>query len=134
MDGRGETTATVGDAVAAFVDVGGKSFNAEIVTDDDFDNIATKRVATFRGDDAYYDDDSDDDDTEKQEPNLVTVAVLRSLDVVFFVVEKFFTVAVPKAVMIGSNVVQRLAEAQHEGKGSTGWREIRKTASAKGRY
>jgi hypothetical protein len=129
MDGgRGETTATVGDAVAAFVDVGGKSFNAEIVSDDDFD-FATKRVATFRGDDA------DADDAEKQEePNLVTVAFLRSLDVVFFVVEKFFTVAVPKAVIIGTNVVQRLAEAQQEGKGSKGWKAIRKTVSAKGRY
>jgi hypothetical protein len=131
MAGGAETTATVGDAVAAFVDVGGKSFNAEIVTDDDFDTtLAAKRVATFRGDDV-----SDDDAvSEAEEPNIVTVAALRTLDVVFFVLEKFFTVAVPKAVMLGTNVVRRLEEAQQEGKGSKGWKAIRKTASAKGRY
>jgi hypothetical protein len=135
MDGP-ETTATVGDAVAAFVDVGGKSFNAEIVTDDDFEIAVggqpAKRVATFRGDDV--DNDDGDAVSEPEQPNIVTVALLRLLDVVFFVVEKFFTVAVFKAVVIGTNVVRRLEEATREGKGSRGWKPIRKTASAKGRY
>lgn len=135
MDGP-ETTATVGDAVAAFVDVGGKSFNAEIVTDDDFEIAVggqpAKRVATFRGDDV--DNDDGDAVSEPEQPNIVTVALLRSLDVVFFVVEKFFTVVVLKAVVIGTNVVRRLEETTWEGKGSRGWKPIRKTASAKGRY
>ena len=103
----------------------GPRFVAEIVDDDDDDFDAAfgqARVTTAA------------DEDETKEPNLLADLSLRSLDIVFYVLEKTFTVVIPNAFRIGQTVTDRLQEIQKTNNGSRGWERVRNTVDAKGRY
>lgn len=96
---------------------------AELVLESEFEDQRienTKRV-----------EDSTEDTTK--ESNVLTVAFLRSIDVLLFVLEKTFTVAVPRFLETGKIAASRIDETLREGRGSIGWKSISK-ASARGRY
>ena len=107
---------------------------AEIVTEDDFD-IAVGNSNTFK---QVYDVNDIDQgvvsDSVDAPPNVILVLVLRSVDVLLFVMEKVLTVAIPGTITIVFNVGKRLEEMNQLGLGSKGWKELGNVAKAKGRY
>jgi hypothetical protein len=106
-----------------------KSFVAEIVSDDDFENAfsVAKSVETLSEDEAAVAE-------AEQELNPVVQLLLRALDVLLFVVEKTFTVILPSTVLYTKTAIQRLYEINRSGKGRRGWELLRRSADAKGRY
>lgn len=105
------------------------SFAAEIVSDDDFD-AAFGQAKTTK---AVISDGNDEDD-EEQAANPMAELTLRALDVVFFVLEKTFTVVIPSALRIGQTVTMRIQEMQKTNAGSAGWETVKSVVDAKGRY
>lgn len=97
---------------------------AEIVTDDDFDECVgdtdTVRIV-------------DDEEDEPQKPNPAVQFSLRSLDVVFLVLEKTVT-AVPELVSRSGVVTSRLQDVQKDGKGSAGWKKLESAERGAKRY
>jgi hypothetical protein len=59
---------------------------------------------------------------------------LRSLDVLFFVVEKTLTVGIPKIIETSQTVSSRLDEVNRSGMGTKGWQNIRNTVTGSRRY
>lgn len=98
---------------------------AELVSDDEFaDAVGSSRQVLAVG---------EDDDKAEQE-NVVMLYTLRLLDIVFFVLEKTFTVAIPKSILVAETFSRRLTEVNQGGKGTAGWQQIRNLADPKGRY
>lgn len=100
---------------------------AEIVTDDVFDVAVGQRSAA-----ASVAEDEDGEETG--DSGVLVQATLRSLDVLFFIVEKTLTVGIPKVVETSKTVSSRLEEVNRSGKGTKGWQNIRNTVSGSKRY
>ena len=99
------------------------AFSVEVVSDDDFESA----VGSSRS-------SSPDSAEDESSGNPFIQFFLRSLDVAFFVVEKTFTVAIPKSIETTRVALSRLKDIQQNGRGSTGWEVIRNTADSRGRY
>jgi hypothetical protein len=98
---------------------------AEIVSDEDFDGaVGVSRRVGDAGDEVH----------ENKEPSELVLYSLRALDIAFFVVEKTYTVVIPKSMLIAQTASRRFHEVQESGKGSKGWKPVRNAANAKGRY
>jgi hypothetical protein len=111
------------DAVAA-------ELVAEIITDEAFDSaVGGAKVAV-----EVTADDLGNAVEEKEEMNVVIKITLRSLDVIFFIVEKVLLVGVPGTVRVVSTAIRRVEEVNREGRGTQGWKQIRNLADTKGRY
>lgn len=108
------------------VDGAGAGLIAEIVTDDDFDIAVGQRSAA-----SYVPEDGLE---EEKKDSILVQASLRSLDVVFFVVEKTFTVGVPRLIETSKTVSSRLDEVNRSGLGRQGWQSIRNTITGSKRY
>lgn len=105
----------------------GAGLVAEIVSDDDFENAvgAAKVVLEVTGEEGEPEDTGE---------NVFIRTTLRSLDVVFFVIERVVTVGVPSTVNIIKTVMTRVEEVNRNGKGSVGWKQVGNLANTKGRY
>jgi hypothetical protein len=99
---------------------------AEVVSDDDFDNAFGGREVPLSR--------SDDRDSEDEEPNPAIQIGLRSLDVVFFVVEKVVFAGIPQAIIVADTARQRLHAINKNAQGRSGWQPIAKLANPRGRY
>lgn len=97
---------------------------AELVSDDDFE-VAVGKQKTVQ---------SVSEEEEEEKPSLVLNLVLRSFDVIFFVLEKVLFVVVPKSIQLATTAVARYEEANQGGKGKKGWDRIKNSADPKGRY
>ena len=114
-----EGEAVVGEVISDSVVV------PELVSDDAFEEaVGVRQVESI---------DMEEDEVEAERPFILT-AVLRSLDVAFFVLEKIFIVAIPRSASFASTAASRINEVNQGGKGKKGWESIRNTADPKGRY
>eukprot|EP00977_Amphora_coffeiformis_P011378 scaffold2753_cov154-Amphora_coffeaeformis.AAC.1 len=105
-----------------------RSFVAEVVSDDDVETA-------FGGAKAVKNLSEEEIEEESvQEPNLAVKAVLRTLDIVFFVLEKSFTVVLPATIRYSVTAARRYDEVQRSGQGHEGWELLHRSADAKGRY
>jgi hypothetical protein len=113
------------------VDFANSRTAVEIVTDDDdeFGDYSTAFAeAKPVGDSELEVDDGD------QPPNPLTQLALRSFDIVFFLLEKVFLVAVPETFATLSRVAARIENIQRKGRGKEGWAPLQNVAPTKGRY
>jgi hypothetical protein len=101
-----------------------RSVMAELITDDDDDSTFAMGPARNA---AEY------NEQEEMKLNLVLDLTLRAFDVVFFMLEKTFTVLLPKSLEIGKTVSQRLQGVSNY-EGTRGWKIVSTTTNAKGRY
>lgn len=67
----------------------------------------------------------DDVDANENQENPAADFVLRIVDVIFFVGEKFFFVLLPDLITGGAKVSSRYAQAQNRGRGSVGWKPLK---------
>lgn len=106
-----------------------RSFVAEVVSDEDVDTAfgGAKEVRNLSEDELA-------EEEVEEEPNVLVLAALRTLDVLFFVLEKSFTVALPATIQSAVTAAQRYGEVQRSGQGREGWETLRRSADAKGRY
>lgn len=74
------------------------------------------------------------EENDNEEPSLATKAALRTLDVVLFVLEKTFTVGLPRVLNAYNIASTRLDEINRNGRGSTGWKTLENAVNGKGRY
>lgn len=102
-----------------------KTFMAEVVSDEEIDSAFGEAKAVKNLSDEEFD---------QEEPNLAVIALLRTLDVVFFVLEKGFTVVLPATIQYTVTATRRYREVQRSGEGNKGWELLRWSADAKGRY
>jgi hypothetical protein len=109
------------------IDASSAGLIAELVTDDDFDVAVGQRRATVSV-------AEDEDDEETKDSGVLVQVTLRSLDVIFFVVEKTLTVGIPKIVETSQTVSSRLDEVNRSGMGTKGWKNIRNTVTGSRRY
>ena len=65
------------------------------------------------------------EENEAKGDNPAAELLLRAVDVVFFVGEKFFLVLLPDLLTGGARVTSRYAQAQNRGRGSVGWKPLR---------
>jgi len=94
----------------------------EVVSDTEYSDYEQQfKSAKAAAIDATGDYDGDVVDEE----NPATDFVLRVVDVVFFVGEKFFLVLLPDLVTGGARVTSRYARAQNRGRGGVGWKPLR---------
>mmetsp|Transcript_12629 Transcript_12629/g.18138 ORF Transcript_12629/g.18138 Transcript_12629/m.18138 type:complete len:710 (-) Transcript_12629:56-2185(-) len=77
-------------------------------------------------------DSSNNRDSGKE--NLLTTVTLRSLDAVFFIVEKLLLVGVPMAYRAGRHAFISFKKAQQSGRGSPGWQKLENLQDAARRY
>jgi hypothetical protein len=111
------------DAVAA-------ELVAEIITDEAFDSaVGGAKVAV-----EVSADEIGNTVEGKEEMNVVMKITLRSLDVIFFIMEKVLLVGVPGTVRVVSTAIRRVEEVGRDGRGTRGWKQIRNLADTKGRY
>eukprot|EP00956_Cyclotella_meneghiniana_P031481 scaffold82739_cov62-Cyclotella_meneghiniana.AAC.1 len=68
-----------------------------------------------------------EDDDEESTSNPAVKFILRVIDAVFFVGEKFFLVGLPIILTTGSNASLRYSQAQNRGNGSNGWQSLKNT-------
>jgi len=66
-----------------------------------------------------------EDEDEANDADPATNFVLRIVDVVFFVGEKFFLVLLPDLITGGAKVSSRYAQANNRGRGSVGWKPLK---------
>lgn len=111
------------------MDANGAGLMAEIVSDDDFDNAVGAAKVAF----AVKGEDNESDDMKEQD-NVVLQATLRSLDVIFFIVERVVVVGLPGTVETIQTAVTRAHGVYQNGQGSVGWKNLVSVASANGRY
>lgn len=103
------------------------SKSVEIISDEDFDS-------TFAEAKSVTAVDGEGEDEEDGPPNPLTQLALRSFDIVFFLLEKVFLVAVPSTIDTAKRVAERLDNVKRKGQGKEGWKPIHSLASTKGRY
>jgi len=108
------------------VDATGVGLVAEIITDEDFDSaVGAAKVAV---------EVAVEEEAEKKEDSVLVQMTLRSLDIVFFVIEKILTVGIPGTTVLVKTALMRLEEVNREGKGSEGWQQFGNLADTKGKY
>ena len=120
---------TMDDTIVSPEDTQYKSFLAEVVSDED--------VASAFGEAKAVQNLSEEEllaEEAHEEPSLAVKALLRVLDVAFFVLEKSVTVVLPAAYRYSVNAKIRYQEIQRNGQGRRGWEFLRRSADAKGRY
>jgi len=67
----------------------------------------------------------DDEEEDANKENPATDFVLRVVDVLFFVGEKFFLVLLPDLITGGAKISSRYAQASNRGRGSVGWKVLK---------
>jgi len=67
----------------------------------------------------------DEVDAAEKEDNPAADFVLRMVDVIFFIGEKFFLVLLPDLITGGARVSGRYAQAQNRGRGTVGWKPLK---------
>jgi hypothetical protein len=102
--------------------------NVEIVTDDD-DTIFQGENSKGMNSAAFNESSSDVNDT----PILIKL-FLRSIDISLFVVEKSITVGLPGMFRVYNVMKQRIDESSREGKGKSGWEQLKNLNDASKRY
>ena len=112
----------------------------ELIEDDaSYTSVAASVVEVLADDeDVMTDDDAlpntvrhvDDEPVAKEENALSTLA-LRTLDVLFLLVEKIVVVGVPRTITMGQTAIKRIEGVKRQGQGTKGWTPV---SSVKGRY
>jgi hypothetical protein len=109
------------------IDASSAGLIAELVTDDDFDvAVGQRKTAVAVAE--------DEDDEETKDNGVLVQVTLRSLDVLFFVVEKTLTVGIPRIIETSQTVSSRVDEVNRSGMGTKGWKNIRNTVTGSRRY
>jgi hypothetical protein len=109
------------------IDASSAGLIAELVTDDDFDVAVGQRKTAVAV-------PEDEDDEESKDNGVLVQVTLRSLDVLFFVVEKTLTVGIPRIIETSQTVSSRVDEVNRSGMGTKGWENIRNTVTGSRRY
>jgi hypothetical protein len=106
---------------------------AEVISDEEFDTtvFGQAKVINNLGDD--YDDPDGEEDGGGSEPNLLVRLTLRSLDVVFLVVERSILL-IPDVLAVTNRVVTRFGEVNRDGTGQIGWRPLNTKIRGSRRY
>uniref|UniRef100_A0A6V2H9D9 Uncharacterized protein n=2 Tax=Ditylum brightwellii TaxID=49249 RepID=A0A6V2H9D9_9STRA len=96
---------------------------ADVVIDDDFYDTANnfKEVQTVSEEEMMKEAEAVASESAKKEDNILILAILRTLDVVFFVTEKAVTLGVPGIIASAINFQVRYKDVQQDGLGSEGW-------------
>jgi hypothetical protein len=105
-----------------------RQVTAEVISEEDFESVfgqakAVDNLGEFDG----------DDDTEEEQPNLLVLLTLRSLDVVFLVVEKA-VLLIPDLLALTTRVTTRVGEINREGMGQIGWEPLNTKIRGSKRY
>jgi len=105
----------------------------EVISGDlDFNEV---RTASSLDGTAETEFDEEGYQVEKEgQSNFVMDFCLRSLDVVFFLVEKTFTVILPSALQSGQTAVTQYNKAKQDGLGQPGWKALENLQDAARRY
>ncbi|KAL3781865.1 LOW QUALITY PROTEIN: hypothetical protein HJC23_005405 [Cyclotella cryptica] len=101
----------------------------ELISDEEYSDYE-QRFKTVQSSDWVVDDDGED----KEGDNPVGKFVLRVIDAIFFVGEKFFLVGLPAIMTTGSNISFRYFQAQNRGNGSVGWQQLKNLKRKKNQY
>lgn len=121
-DGISNAAAAAADAFASSV--------VELVSDDDFEEAVgeTKQAV------AVFDDDNEAiEGTGNEKPNVIFTLLLRSLDIMFFLLEKTL-IAVPTVISTTSLALERMDKINKGGLGSEGWQVIDSAQRGAQRY
>eukprot|EP01082_Thalassiosira_pseudonana_P014222 g12978.t1 g12978 contig7:591468-593583(+) len=104
------------------------SSTVEVVSDDEYSDYE-QRFKSAQSSAAI-----EEGDEESEEDNPVIKLMLRIVDAIFFVGEKFFLDGLPGIIMTGSNVSMRYSKAKNRGSGNAGWRLVRNVKLKKNQY
>ncbi|GAX28734.1 hypothetical protein FisN_25Lh213 [Fistulifera solaris] len=96
----------------------------EVVVDDDIFDAADRAKKTVEVTDSE----------ENQEESEVVKLALRSLDVIFFVVEKALFAAIPHAITLSTTAFRRAKAVNELGRGSRGWEQFSKLGNTRAKY
>ena len=96
----------------------------EVVVDDDIFEAADRAKKTV---------EVADSEENQQESEVVKLA-LRSLDILFFVVEKTLFAAIPQAVSLSTTAFRRAMAVNELGRGSRGWEQFSKLGNTRAKY
>ncbi len=96
----------------------------EVVVDDDIFDAADRAKKTVEVTDSE----------ENQEESEIVKLALRSLDVIFFVLEKALFAAIPQAISVSTTAFQRAMAANELGRGSRGWEQFSKLGNTRAKY
>ncbi|KAG7363774.1 ion transport protein [Nitzschia inconspicua] len=115
-----------------------RQVTAEVISEEDFESVfgRAKAVDNLGDVDSEYDDDDNNSETEEGRqgtPNLLVVLTLRSLDVVFLVVEKA-VLLLPDVLAFVNRVATRAGEVSREGMGQIGWQPLKTNMRGAKRY
>lgn len=91
----------------------------EVVSDTEYSDYEQQ----FKSAQSAGDDDMDSIENKEESP--ATEFVLRVVDVIFFVGEKFFFELLPDLITGGARVSSRFAQAQNRGRGNVGWKRLK---------
>lgn len=131
------STSTNAAATSVIGDDGLRQVTAEVISDDDFDETAFAQATTVDNLSAeeLLRQQAAEEAEENAEPNFLTKATLRTLDVAFVVVEKGVSVA-PAALELGKRAVTRATEAKlRDSAGSQiGWEPLNGNIRGDQRY
>jgi len=123
--------------VTASDDDGLRQVTAEIVSDDDFDDSVFEKATAVDNIsvEELLEQQAAREAAENKEPNFVTRATLRTLDVAFLVVEKGVSVA-PGALEVAMRAVTRATEAKLKGSAGSkvGWESHNGNVRGEKRY
>jgi hypothetical protein len=107
-----------------------RQVTAEVISEEDFENVfGQAKAVDILGDE--FDDEMQEGGSK--EPNLLTKVTLRSLDVLFLVVEKT-VLLIPDILVVTNRVSTRLSEVSREGLGQVGWQQLNTKIRGSKRY
>lgn len=98
---------------------------AEIISDDDFEGAVgqAKMVENLSPEELIALQEQQELEESNEPPNLLTKLTLRSLDVVFLIVEKA-VLFIPDVLAVSTRVATRLADVGRDGMGQRSWQRI----------
>ena len=96
-----------------------RASGVEVVSDTEYSDYEQQ----FKSAQSAGDDDMDSIENKEESP--ATEFVLRVVDVIFFVGEKFFFELLPDLITGGARVSSRFAQAQNRGRGNVGWKRLK---------
>ena len=107
-----------------------RQVTAEVITEEDFETAFGQAKSVDNLGEDYRDDS---EEAEDKEPSLLTKVTLRSLDVLFLVVEKT-VLLVPDVLVVTNRVATRISEVNREGLGQIGWQQLNTKIRGSKRY
>jgi len=101
------------------------SSNVEVVSNTEYTEYEQQFKSAQGVIDTTGEGEYDMDDMNENKENPAADFILRSVDVIFFIGEKFFLVLLPDLITGGKKVTSRYAQALNRGRGSVGWKPLK---------